>query len=228
MSKIAESLTELIGNTPMLELSGVARRYGTVARIVAKLESFNPGGSVKDRTALSMIEDAEARGVLSPGATIVEPTSGNTGVGLAWIARTRGYKTILTMPETMSVERQRLLKAMGAELVLTPGSAGMAGAIARAEALLKEIPQSVMMRQFENSANPTVHRKTTAEEIWRDTDGAVDVFVAGVGTGGTLTGVAQGLKAHNPAVVTVAVEPASSPVLSGGEPGAHQIGRAHV
>ena len=223
MSKIAESLTELIGNTPMLELSGVARRYGTVARIVAKLESFNPGGSVKDRTALSMIEDAEARGVLSPGATIVEPTSGNTGVGLAWIARTRGYKTILTMPETMSVERQRLLKAMGAELVLTPGSAGMAGAIARAEALLKEIPQSVMMRQFENAANPAVHRATTAEEIWRDTDGAVDVFVAGVGTGGTLTGVSQGLKAHNPAVVTVAVEPASSPVLSGGEPGTHRL-----
>ena len=150
MSKIAKSLTELIGNTPMLELSGVARRYGTVARIVAKLESFNPGGSVKDRTALSMIEDAEARGVLSPGATIVEPTSGNTGVGLAWIARTRGYKTILTMPETMCVERQRLLKAMGAELVLTPGSAGMAGAIARAEALLKEIPPSVMMRQLAN------------------------------------------------------------------------------
>lgn len=178
---------------------------------------------MKDRAALSMIEDAEARGVLSPGATIVEPTSGNTGVGLAWIARTRGYKTILTMPETMSVERQRLLKAMGAELVLTPGSAGMAGAIARAEALLKEIPQSVMMRQFENAANPAVHRATTAEEIWRDTDGAVDVFVAGVGTGGTLTGVAQGLKAYNPAVVAVAVEPASSPVLSGGEPGTHRL-----
>lgn len=223
MSKIAKSLIDLIGHTPMLELSGVARRYGTVARIVAKLESFNPGGSVKDRTALSMIEDAEARGVLSPGATIVEPTSGNTGVGLAWIARVKGYKTILTMPETMSIERQRLLRAMGAELVLTPASAGMVGAIAKAEELLSTIPRSVMLRQFENEANPAVHERTTAEEIWHDTYGSVDIFVAGVGTGGTLTGVARGLKAHNPAVVAVAVEPASSPVLSGGAPGVHGL-----
>lgn len=223
MSKIAKSLIDLIGHTPMLELSGVARRHGAVARIVAKLESFNPGGSVKDRTALSMIEDAETRGTLMPGATIVEPTSGNTGVGLAWIARVKGYKTILTMPETMSIERQRLLRAMGAELVLTPASAGMVGAIAKAEELLSTIPRSVMLRQFENEANPAVHERTTAEEIWHDTDGSVDIFVAGVGTGGTLTGVARGLKAHNPAVVAVAVEPASSPVLSGGAPGVHGL-----
>lgn len=223
MSKIAKSLIDLIGHTPMLELSGVARRHGAVARIVAKLESFNPGGSVKDRTALSMIEDAETRGTLMPGATIIEPTSGNTGVGLAWIARVKGYKTILTMPETMSIERQRLLRAMGAELVLTPGSAGMVGAIAKAEELLAIIPRSVMLRQFENAANPAVHERTTAEEIWHDTDGSVDIFVAGVGTGGTLTGVARGLKAHNPAVVAVAVEPASSPVLSGGAPGVHSL-----
>lgn len=223
MSKIAKSLIDLIGHTPMLELSGVARRHGAVARIVAKLESFNPGGSVKDRTALSMIEDAETRGTLMPGATIIEPTSGNTGVGLAWIARVKGYKTILTMPETMSIERQRLLRAMGAELVLTPGSAGMVGAIAKAEELLATIPRSVMLRQFENEANPAVHERTTAEEIWHDTDGSVDIFVAGVGTGGTLTGVARGLKAHNPAVVAVAVEPASSPVLSGGAPGVHGL-----
>lgn len=223
MSKIAKSLIDLIGHTPMLELSGVARRHGAVARIVAKLESFNPGGSVKDRTALSMIEDAETRGTLMPGATIVEPTSGNTGVGLAWIARVKGYKTILTMPETMSIERQRLLRAMGAELVLTPASAGMVGAIVKAEELLSTIPRSVMLRQFENEANPAVHERTTAEEIWHDTDGSVDIFVAGVGTGGTLTGVARGLKAHNPAVVAVAVEPASSPVLSGGAPGVHGL-----
>ncbi len=223
MSKIAKSLIDLIGHTPMLELSGVACRYGAVARIVAKLESFNPGGSVKDRTALSMIEDAETRGTLMPGATIIEPTSGNTGVGLAWIARVKGYKTILTMPETMSIERQRLLRAMGAELVLTPASAGMVGAIAKAEELLSTIPRSVMLRQFENEANPAVHERTTAEEIWHDTDGSVDIFVAGVGTGGTLTGVARGLKAHNPAVVAVAVEPASSPVLSGGAPGVHGL-----
>lgn len=223
MSKIAKSLIDLIGHTPMLELSGVARRHGAVARIVAKLESFNPGGSVKDRTALSMIEDAETRGTLLPGATIVEPTSGNTGVGLAWIARVKGYKTILTMPETMSIERQRLLRAMGAELVLTPASAGMVGAIAKAEELLSTIPRSVMLRQFENEANPAVHERTTAEEIWHDTYGSVDIFVAGVGTGGTLTGVARGLKAHNPAVVAVAVEPASSPVLSGGAPGVHGL-----
>lgn len=223
MSKIAKSLIDLIGHTPMLELSGVARRHGAVARIVAKLESFNPGGSVKDRTALSMIEDAETRGTLMPGATIIEPTSGNTGVGLAWIARVKGYKTILTMPETMSIERQRLLRAMGAELVLTPGSAGMVGAIAKAEELLATIPRSVMLRQFENAANPVVHERTTAEEIWHDTDGSVDIFVAGVGTGGTQTGVARGLKAHNPAVVAVAVEPASSPVLSGGAPGVHGL-----
>lgn len=223
MSHIAKQMTELIGNTPMLELAGIARKYSLAARIVAKLESFNPGGSVKDRTALSMIEDAEVRGLLVPGATIVEPTSGNTGVGIAWIAAVRGYRTILTMPETMSIERQRLLRAMGAELVLTPGAEGMAGAIAKAEELLSAIPQAVMLRQFENKANPAVHRRMTAEEIWRDTDGAVDIFVAGVGTGGTLSGVAEGLKHRNARVLTVAVEPASSAVLSGGCPGGHKL-----
>lgn len=223
MSRIAKQMTALIGNTPMLELAGIARKYFLAARIVAKLESFNPGGSVKDRTALSMIEDAEARGVLLPGATIIEPTSGNTGVGIAWIAATKGYRTLLIMPETMSIERQRLLRAMGAELVLTSGAEGMAGAIAKAEELLTTIPQAVMLRQFENGANPAIHRRTTAEEIWRDTEGAVDIFVAGVGTGGTLTGVSEGLKGHNAHVVTVAVEPASSAVLSGGNPGPHKL-----
>ena len=223
MSHIAKQMTELIGNTPMLELAGIARKYSLAARIVAKLESFNPGGSVKDRTALSMIEDAEARGLLVPGATIVEPTSGNTGVGIAWIAAVRGYRTILTMPETMSIERQRLLRAMGAELVLTPGAEGMAGAIAKAEELLTTIPQAVMLRQFENKANPAVHRRTTAEEIWRDTDGDIDIFVAGVGTGGTVSGVGTGLKRHNSQIKIVAVEPADSPVLSGGKAGAHRI-----
>ena len=217
MSRIAK---QLIGNTPLLELTGISKKYGAYARIVAKLESFNPGGSVKDRTALSMIEDAEARGILSPGATIIEPTSGNTGVGIAWIARVKGYKTILTMPETMSLERQRLLRAVGAELVLTEG---MSGAIAKAEELLASTSGAVMLRQFENAANPEIHRNSTAEEIWRDTDGKVDIFVAGVGTGGTLMGVSEGLKRHNPAVQAIAVEPDSSPVLSGGIPGIHKI-----
>ena len=189
----------------------------------SKLESFNPGGSIKDRTALSMIEDAEVRGILSPGATIIEPTSGNTGVGIAWIARVKGYKTILTMPETMSLERQRLLRAVGAELVLTEGNKGMAGAIAKAEELLASTSGAVMLRQFENAANPEIHRNSTAEEIWRDTEGKVDIFVAGVGTGGTLMGVSEGLKRQNPAVQAIAVEPDSSPVLSGGIPGIHKI-----
>ena len=202
MSRIAKQLTDLIGNTPLLELTGISQKYGAYARIVAKLESFNPGGSIKDRTALSMIEDAEVRGILSPGATIIEPTSGNTGVGIAWIARVKGYKTILTMPETMSLERQRLLRAVGAELVLTEGNKGMAGAIAKAEELLASTSGAVMLRQFENAANPEIHRNSTAEEIWRDTEGKVDIFVAGVGT---------------------AVEPDSSPVLSGGIPGIHKI-----
>lgn len=223
MSRIAKQLTDLIGNTPLLELTGISQKYGAYARIAAKLESFNPGGSVKDRTALSMIEDAEVRGILSPGATIVEPTSGNTGVGIAWIARVKGYKTILTMPETMSLERQRLLRAMGAELVLTEGSKGMSGAIAKAEELLGSITGAIMLRQFENAANPEIHRNSTAEDIWRDSDGEVDIFVAGVGTGGTLMGVSEGLKRHKPTVWAVAVEPDSSPVLSGGMPGTHKI-----
>lgn len=223
MSRIAKQLTDLIGNTPLLELTGISKKYGAYARIVAKLESFNPGGSVKDRTALSMIEDAEVRGILSPGATIIEPTSGNTGVGIAWIARVKGYKTILTMPETMSLERQRLLRAVGAELVLTEGNKGMSGAIAKAEELLASTSGAVMLRQFENAANPEIHRNSTAEEIWRDTEGKVDIFVAGVGTGGTLMGVSEGLKRHNPAVQAIAVEPDSSPVLSGGIPGIHKI-----
>ena len=223
MSRIAKQLTDLIGNTPLLELTGISQKYGAYARIVAKLESFNPGGSIKDRTALSMIEDAEVRGILSPGATIIEPTSGNTGVGIAWIARVKGYKTILTMPETMSLERQRLLRAVGAELVLTEGNKGMSGAIAKAEELLASTSGAVMLRQFENAANPEIHRNSTAEEIWRDTEGKVDIFVAGVGTGGTLMGVSEGLKRHNPAVQAIAVEPDSSPVLSGGIPGIHKI-----
>ena len=223
MSRIAKQLTDLIGNTPLLELTGISQKYGAYARIVAKLESFNPGGSIKDRTALSMIEDAEVRGILSPGATIIEPTSGNTGVGIAWIARVKGYKTILTMPETMSLERQRLLRAVGAELVLTEGNKGMSGAIAKAEELLASTSGAVMLRQFENAANPEIHRNSTAEEIWRDTEGKVDIFVAGVGTGGTLMGVSEGLKRHNPAVQAIAVEPDSSPVLSGGILGIHKI-----
>lgn len=223
MGNIRKKLTELIGNTPLLELSGIEKRYNLEATLIAKLEYFNPGGSVKDRVALSMIEDAERKGVLIPGAVIIEPTSGNTGVGLAWIGRVKGYRTLLTMPETMSKERQYLLRAMGAELVLTPGGEGMKGAIARAEELRKEIPGAVILQQFDNPANPAAHIQSTAEEIWRDTDGEVDVFVAGVGTGGTISGTGKGLKAHNPAIEIIAVEPDSSAVLSGEAPGAHKI-----
>lgn len=223
MGNIRKKLTELIGNTPLLELSGIEKRYNLEATLIAKLEYFNPGGSVKDRVALSMIEDAERKGVLTPGAVIIEPTSGNTGVGLAWIGRVKGYRTLLTMPETMSKERQYLLRAMGAELVLTPGGEGMKGAIARAEELRKEIPGAVILQQFDNPANPAAHIQSTAEEIWRDTDGEVDVFVAGVGTGGTISGTGKGLKAHNLAIEIIAVEPDSSAVLSGEAPGAHKI-----
>lgn len=223
MGNIRKKLTELIGNTPLLELSGIEKRYNLEATLIAKLEYFNPGGSVKDRVALSMIEDAERKGVLTPSAVIIEPTSGNTGVGLAWIGRVKGYRTLLTMPETMSKERQYLLRAMGAELVLTPGKEGMKGAIARAEELRKEIQGAVILQQFDNPANPAAHIQSTAEEIWRDTDGEVDVFVAGVGTGGTISGTGKGLKAHNPAIEIIAVEPDSSAVLSGEAPGAHKI-----
>lgn len=223
MAKIYQQLTELIGHTPLLELQKLARAYQSKARVIAKLEYFNPGGSVKDRIALAMIEDAERSGVLKPGAVIIEPTSGNTGVGLAWVAGVKGYKTILTMPETMSLERQNLLKAMGAQLVLTPGEKGMSGAIEKANELRDTTPGAVILQQFENPANPEAHVRTTAEEIWADTDGQVDVFVAGVGTGGTLSGTGRGLKAHNPSVEIVGVEPDSSPVLSGGKPGMHKI-----
>lgn len=223
MARIKKELTELIGATPLLELSRLGKKHGAKARIIAKLESFNPGGSVKDRIALAMIEEAEAKGILSPGAVIIEPTSGNTGVGLAWVASVKGYKAILTMPETMSKERQNLLKAMGAQLVLTEGAKGMAGAIEKAEELRAQTPGAVILGQFVNPANPAAHARTTAQEIWNDTDGKVDIFVAGVGTGGTLSGVAEGLKKHNPRIRTVAVEPDSSPVLSGGKPGVHKI-----
>lgn len=223
MAKIFSSLTELIGNTPLMYLNNIAANHGVQANLIAKIEFFNPGGSVKDRVALSMIEDAEKSGKLKPGAVIIEPTSGNTGVGLAWIASVKGYKTILTMPETMSVERQNLLKAMGAQLVLTPGSEGMSGAIKKAEELRDSIPGSVILQQFENTANPLAHVHTTAEEIWKDTDGKVDVFIAGVGTGGTLSGVGRGLKAHRSDIEIVAMEPDSSAVLSGDKPGMHKI-----
>lgn len=223
MAKIFSSLTELIGNTPLMYLNNIATNHGVQANLIAKIEFFNPGGSVKDRVALSMIEDAEKSGKLKPGAVIIEPTSGNTGVGLAWIASVKGYKTILTMPETMSVERQNLLKAMGAQLVLTPGSEGMSGAIKKAEELRDSIPGSVILQQFENPANPLAHVHTTAEEIWKDTDGKVDVFIAGVGTGGTLSGVGRGLKAYRSDIEIVAMEPDSSAVLSGDKPGMHKI-----
>lgn len=223
MAKIAKKLTELIGHTPLMELSGYSRKYGLQENIIAKLESFNPAGSVKDRVALSMIEDAEKRGVLKPGATIIEPTSGNTGVGLAMVATIKGYQLILTMPETMSLERRNLLKALGAQIVLTDGLAGMAGSIAKAEELKDLIPGSVILQQFENPSNAEVHTRFTGEEIWQDTDGQVAVFVAGVGTGGTVCGVARALKKHNPDVYIVAVEPASSPVLEGGKAAPHRI-----
>lgn len=223
MAKIAKKLTELIGHTPLMELSGYSRKYGLQENIIAKLESFNPAGSVKDRVALSMIEDAEKRGVLKPGATIIEPTSGNTGVGLAMVATIKGYRLILTMPETMSLERRNLLKALGAQIVLTDGLAGMAGSIAKAEELKDSIPGSVILQQFENPSNAEVHTRFTGEEIWQDTDGQVAVFVAGVGTGGTVCGVARALKKHNPDVYIVAVEPALSPVLEGGKAAPHRI-----
>ncbi len=223
MAKIAKKLTDLVGNTPLLELSNFNKKKALKATVVGKLEYFNPAGSVKDRIALAMIEDAEAQGQLKPGATLIEPTSGNTGVGLAFVAAAKGYKLILTMPETMSQERRNLLKALGAELVLTPGADGMKGAIAKAVELRDSTPGAVILQQFENQANPRIHTLTTAEEIWRDTDGRVDLFVAGVGTGGTVSGVGAGLKKHNPAIRIVAVEPTDSPVLSGGKPGAHKI-----
>ena len=220
---VAKSLADLVGNTPLLELGNLMRKERLGARVLAKLESFNPAGSVKDRVALAMIDDAEAAGRLKPGAVIIEPTSGNTGIGLAAVAAARGYRVILTMPETMSVERRSLLKAYGAELVLTPGPEGMKGAIAKAEELVKEIPGALIPGQFDNPANPAAHRTTTGPEIWRDTDGAVDVFVAGIGTGGTITGVGEYLKQQNPAVRVVGVEPKDSPVLSGGPAGPHKI-----
>lgn len=217
---IYSSITELVGRTPLVEVSGFENQK---ARIVVKVEAFNPGGSVKDRIALAMIEDAEKKGVLKPGATIIEPTSGNTGVGLAWVGVAKGYRTILTMPETMSVERRNLLKAYGAKLELTPGAEGMKGAIARAEQLRATIPGAVILGQFVNPANPAIHEQTTGEEVWTDTDGKVDIFVAGVGTGGTVSGVGSALKKHNSAVKVVAVEPASSAVLTTGVPGKHKI-----
>lgn len=220
---IKNSLTELIGHTPLLALHRWAKQQQLVAEIVAKVEYFNPGGSVKDRVALSMITDAEEKGLLKPGALIIEPTSGNTGVGLAWVASVKGYRLILTMPETMSLERRNLLKALGAELVLTPGSEGMGGAIRKAQEIQAATPGSLILQQFENPANPLAHERTTAEEIWQDTDGKIDIFVASVGTGGTLTGTARGLKKKNPNIRIVAVEPAGSPVLSGGKAGPHKI-----
>lgn len=224
MSNIKNSATELIGHTPLLYIQNFSREYGTQqAEILAKVELFNPAGSVKDRVALAMIEDAEKKGTLKPGATIIEPTSGNTGIGLAAVGTAKGYKTILTLPDTMSVERRTLLKAYGAELVLTEGAKGMQGAIAKAEELQKEIPGAVILGQFDNKANPAAHKATTGPEIWNDTDGKVDIFVAGVGTGGTITGVGEFLKEQNPNVKVVAVEPEASPVLSGGIPGAHKL-----
>ena len=223
MERIATSVLELIGRTPLVELQRLARETGAAARLVAKVESFNPAGSVKDRVALAMVEAAEARGELRPGATIIEPTSGNTGVGLALVSALKGYRLILTMPETMSIERRRLVAAYGARVELTPGSEGMAGAIARARTLHEETPGSVILQQFENPANPERHYRTTGDEIWHDTAGRVDLFVAGVGTGGTVSGTGRRLRELNPAVQIVGVEPASSPVLTGGRAGAHRI-----
>ena len=223
MSTIYTSADQLIGKTPLLELTNIEKEEGLEATILAKLEYFNPAGSVKDRIAKAMIDDAEAKGLLKPGSVIIEPTSGNTGIGLASVAAARGYRIIIVMPETMSVERRQLMKAYGAELVLTEGSKGMKGAIARADELAKEIPNAFIPGQFVNPANPAVHKATTGPEIWADTDGKVDIFVAGVGTGGTITGVGEYLKEQNPTVKVVAVEPAGSPVLSKGTAGAHKI-----
>ena len=223
MANIHKSAAELIGNTPLLEVTNIERDLGLKAKVLVKLEYFNPAGSVKDRIAKAMIEDAEAKGLLGEGSTIIEPTSGNTGIGLAAIAAAKGYRIILTMPETMSVERRNILKAYGAELVLTEGSQGMKGAIAKAAKLALEIPNSFIPGQFVNPANPAIHRATTGPEIWRDTDGKVDIFIAGVGTGGTLTGVGEYLKSQNPNIKIVALEPEGSPVLSEGRSGAHKI-----
>ena len=223
MAKIYEKLTELVGRTPLVDLQRLAAKKNAQAQVVAKVEFFNPGGSVKDRIALNMIEDAEKKGILKPGSVIIEPTSGNTGVGLAWISRVKGYEAIIVMPETMSKERQNLLRAAGAKLVLTSGTKGMKGAIEEANRLKEETPGAVILGQFVNPANPDMHERTTGEEIWQDTAGVVDIFVAGVGTGGTVSGVGRALKKHNPNVKVVAVEPESSPVLSGGQPGAHKI-----
>ncbi len=223
MAKVYKSLTELIGKTPLLELSNYEKKNNLKAKLVAKLEYFNPAGSVKDRIAKAMLDDAEAKGLIKEGATIIEPTSGNTGIGIASVAAARGYKTILTMPETMSIERRNLLKAYGAELVLTEGSKGMKGAIAKAQELADVTPNSFIPGQFVNAANPAIHRTTTGPEIWEDTDGEVDIFVAGIGTGGTITGVGEYLKSKNPEIKIIAVEPAASPVLSKGTPGPHKI-----
>lgn len=223
MTKIAANLTELIGNTPLLELGNYRKNQGYAARLIAKLEYFNPAGSVKDRVGYAMIKDAEEKGLIKEGTVIIEPTSGNTGVALSFVAAARGYKLILTMPETFSVERRNLLKALGAQVVLTPGAEGMKGAIKKAEELAAQIPNSFIPQQFKNPANPRMHRLTTAEEIWRDTAGQVDIFVGGVGTGGTITGVGEVLKEKKPGVQVIAVEPAASPVLSGGNPGPHKI-----
>ena len=223
MARIAKNLTELIGNTPLVQLSNYAEKRNLQANVIVKLELFNPAGCVKERIALAMIEDAEADGKLKKGAEIIEPTSGNTGIGLAMVAAVKGYKLTLTMPETMSIERRNLLKALGANLVLTPGALGMKGAIEKAAELHQANPFSYMPQQFDNPSNPSVHQRTTGEEIWRDTNGKVDVFVGGVGTGGTISGVGAALKAHNPAIQIIAVEPADSPVISGGKPGSHKI-----
>lgn len=223
MAKIYKNLTELIGRTPLLELSNIEREKNLNARILAKIESFNPGGSIKDRIALAMIEDAENKGLIKPGSIIIEPTSGNTGIGLAWVASIKGYRLILTMPETMSMERRKLLQALGAELVLTPGAEGMKGAIEMARKICEENPGAIILQQFSNPANPAIHEITTAQEIWNDTDGCIDIIVAGVGTGGTISGTAKGLKKHNPEILAFAVEPLGSPVLSGGTAGPHKI-----